>query len=441
MVKLTAYFEARTKINQKEHDAWCAQNSSNIFCIRTGLSKSLENQLKLSEDESIVFRLLKTPRSMSDLIETDLLPQEEMLQLLHSFFKGGVIEHKDGETARHIVPLEIRKHRNALRGGKKLESKKIKKEQLKPRKPASAENDAQDSKAKKSAPPPPSLRTGQRKPKSAKRLDPRKIKMAGSPQQRLAIRTVIENYERLMHKDHYNFLCISPKARDGDIKTAYFSLVKEMHPDNLTRLGIDLPEVHELAKAVFGKLNEAYNTLKDFNRRLEYDQELETGAVNTRMMRSGKVRRSKDAQTQNTMAESYLKKGQYQKAEEHFRLAIEFDDEVPEYHTALAWCVATNPRNRSPKMIQRGKEILSETVKRFHHAEAAYRLGLLCMRDDDYHTALQLFDKTLKMDPDHGKAKKESQVVILRLKEEQEALAAKNRPESGFLSKLFQKNK
>ena len=248
--------------------------------------------------------------------------------------------------------------------------------------------------------------------------------MAGSPQQRLAIRTVIENYERLMHKDHYNFLCISPKARDGDIKTAYFSLVKEMHPDNLTRLGIDLPEVHELAKAVFGKLNEAYNTLKDFNRRLEYDQELETGAVNTRMMRSGKVRRSKDAQTQNTMAESYLKKGQYQKAEEHFRLAIEFDDEVPEYHTALAWCVATNPRNRSPKMIQRGKEILSETVKRFHHAEAAYRLGLLCMRDDDYHTALQLFDKTLKMDPDHEKPK-ESQVVILRLKEEQEALAAK----------------
>ena len=158
-----------------------------------------------------------------------------------------------------------------------------------------------------------------------------------------------------------------------------------MHPDNLTRLGIDLPEVHELAKAVFGKLNEAYNTLKDFNKRLDYDAQLESGAINTRVMRSGKMRRSRDAQTQNTMAESYLKKGQYQKAEEHFRLAIEFDDEVPEYHTSLAWCIATNPRNRNAKMIQRGKEILSETIQRFHHPEAAYRLGLLCIRDDNYH--------------------------------------------------------
>ena len=92
-------------------------------------------------------------------------------------------------------------------------------------------------------------------------------------------------------------------------------------------------------------------------------------------------------------------------------------------------------------MIQRGKEILSETVQRFHHPEAAYRLGLLCIRDDDYHTALQLFDKTLKMDPDHQQAKKEKQVVIQRLREEQEALEPQKKPGSGFLSKLFQKKK
>ena len=297
--------------------------------------------------------------------------------------------------------------------------------------------------AKRKGPPP------SKKPKNSrlitdpqgKKFDPRRIRIQGTSQQRKAARTVIENYERLMNKDYYNFLCISPKAKDSDIKTAYFSLVREMHPDNLSSLGIDVPEIHELAKLVFGRLNEAYNTLKDFNKRLEYDQKLESGSINTRVMRSGKVRRSRDALMQNKMAESYLKKGQFHKAEEHYRLAIEFDDEVPDFHTSLAWCIATNPRNRSPKLLQRGKEILGETIQRFHHADAAYRLALLCARENDLHTAVQLFDKALTLDPDHSDTIRERKLVIHRIKLEQEALEAKNNPNKGFLAKFFNRKK
>ena len=440
MTQLTKYFSTRTKTEDAAHKAWHDANEGKAVCLKPTLARAIEDQLKLSEDEKVLFRLIKNPRKFDDLLDSGVLSEDETLALLHSLHQGAILEFTDADKARHIVPLEIRKHRNALRGVKETTRKKIRKEQLTPRAPAKPTEKEKTTTRKASPPPPPKLRSGRKSSKN-NRLDPRKIKIAGTSQQRMAMRKVIENYERLMNKDHYNFLCISPTAKDGDIKTAYFSLVKEMHPDNLTRLGIDLPEVHELAKAVFGKLNEAYNTLKDFNKRLDYDAQLESGAINTRVMRSGKMRRSRDAQTQNTMAESYLKKGQYQKAEEHFRLAIEFDDEVPEYHTSLAWCIATNPRNRNAKMIQRGKEILSETIQRFHHPEAAYRLGLLCIRDDNYHTALQLFDKTLKMDPDHVQAKKEKNVVIQRLKEEQEALDAKNAPESGFLSKFFPKKK
>jgi tetratricopeptide (TPR) repeat protein len=158
-------------------------------------------------------------------------------------------------------------------------------------------------------------------------------------------------------------------------------------------------------------------------------------------MKSGKMRRSRDAMMQNKMAESYRKKGQFHKAEEHYRLAIEFDDEVPEFHTSLAWCIATNPRNRSPKLLQRGKEILGETIQRFHHADAAYHLALLCARENDLHTAVQLFDKALSLDPDHAHSGRERKSVIHRLKVEQEALEAKNNPKKSFLSKLFNKKK
>jgi hypothetical protein len=61
--------------------------------------------------------------------------------------------------------------------------------------------------------------------------------------------------------------------------------------------------------------------------------------------------------------------------------------------------------------------------------------------ENDLHTAVQLFDKALSLDPDHSDSIQERKVVIHRLKIEQEALEAKNNPNKGFLSKLFSKKK
>lgn len=59
--------------------------------------------------------------------------------------------------------------------------------------------------------------------------------------------------------DYYSVLGVSKNASDKDIKTAFRRLAAKHHPD----AGGDAEE--------FKKINEAYNTLKDPNKRREYD--------------------------------------------------------------------------------------------------------------------------------------------------------------------------
>lgn len=66
-----------------------------------------------------------------------------------------------------------------------------------------------------------------------------------------------------MKKDYYEILNISRNATDTEIKKAYRNLALQYHPDkNKSK------DAHE----IFIGINIAYETLKDFERRKEYDK-------------------------------------------------------------------------------------------------------------------------------------------------------------------------
>lgn len=66
-------------------------------------------------------------------------------------------------------------------------------------------------------------------------------------------------------KDYYEVLGVSKSATDEEIKKAYRSLAKKYHPD----LNKDNPEE---AAAKFKEVSEAYEVLKDPEKKAKYDR-------------------------------------------------------------------------------------------------------------------------------------------------------------------------
>ncbi len=66
---------------------------------------------------------------------------------------------------------------------------------------------------------------------------------------------------------YYSLLGLHPKASNQEIRRAYRELSKHYHPDTT-----DMPQA--IATAKFQQINEAYATLVDSERRLEYDQKI-----------------------------------------------------------------------------------------------------------------------------------------------------------------------
>lgn len=67
----------------------------------------------------------------------------------------------------------------------------------------------------------------------------------------------------MQFKDYYDILGVKPEASEAEIKTAYRRLARKFHPDVSKEVG---------AEERFKTINEAYEALKDADRRAAYDQ-------------------------------------------------------------------------------------------------------------------------------------------------------------------------
>jgi hypothetical protein len=84
-------------------------------------------------------------------------------------------------------------------------------------------------------------------------------------------RQIVETYQGLRGKDHFELLGISRAASDTEVKDAYFRLARPFHPD--AHRGFDLTDLHEMRHAVFIRLGEAYDTLRHRETRARYERQ------------------------------------------------------------------------------------------------------------------------------------------------------------------------
>jgi curved DNA-binding protein CbpA len=83
---------------------------------------------------------------------------------------------------------------------------------------------------------------------------------------------ILETHESLARRDHFEVLGITPAAPDAELRAAFARLARMLHPD-ACRDPI-LAEVGEQREAVFARVREAHEALRDPRHRAEYVAEL-----------------------------------------------------------------------------------------------------------------------------------------------------------------------
>jgi curved DNA-binding protein CbpA len=95
-----------------------------------------------------------------------------------------------------------------------------------------------------------------------------------SPDQLARRESIVKRAESIDREDYFSMLGVTHDAPHADVQAAYYALAKTWHPD---RLPPQLASVREPASKVFARINEAFETLSDPNRRKRYGEVLKGG--------------------------------------------------------------------------------------------------------------------------------------------------------------------
>ena len=85
-------------------------------------------------------------------------------------------------------------------------------------------------------------------------------------------REIEEAWKGLQSKNHFEILGLTRKATAGDVKGAYFGLARRFHPD--VHHEATLGDMRDKLEAVFIRLGEAYEVLRDKGKRGDYEERL-----------------------------------------------------------------------------------------------------------------------------------------------------------------------
>ncbi|HKE11839.1 MAG TPA: DnaJ domain-containing protein [Myxococcota bacterium] len=202
-----------------------------------------------------------------------------------------------------------------------------------------------------------------------------------------ALRKEVTEKHANVDLDHYALLGVRRQANPGDIKRAYFSAAKRLHPDALTRAGLEA--LRKPANELFARIAKAYAVLSDPQARRDYDSDAAGGE-------EGEAERIAQAETLYRKGEILVRKGAFQDAIQYLGPAVELWPEEAEYHSALAWALYKKGKSEP----QPAREHLSKAVKLApKNAVAHYRLGVVLRALGEQEAAEKALAQAKRLDP------------------------------------------
>ncbi len=388
--------------------------------VKAGASAAgdLEEAFALSDEERVLWRLLKLPRKYMDVENAGVLPAEATRSFLRALAAADVLDVVEAGEAKPIVPIEVKRLQTALsgqevkkaRGGSALKARVYRPDISATPAPA-AEPAASSSSSAAAASPPP-------KPEEKPAPKPAPVTLPPAPAPSVDAKALIDDiarrHKQMGKQNHYEFLEVQPTAPRDGVKAAYMRLAKTLHPDHIAGTVHDETAAKQ-ADALFKRLQDAWSTLNDPAKRSQYDKNLGHDPTHGNSV-GGKIRRTDEARIATLKADHLVKTKHFKDAESQYKSALLMDDEHGPALLGLAWAIFLNDARDKKERVAEAKKRLTELADKKRMADAHYKLSLIANiegNDAEHERRVSLAAKT---DPRHKEAMQEFRLQQRRKK-------------------------
>ncbi|PYQ15609.1 MAG: hypothetical protein DMF80_08395 [Acidobacteria bacterium] len=252
-------------------------------------------------------------------------------------------------------------------------------------------------------------------------------------------REIVQAYETLRTKTHFEVLGIERAATEAQVKEAYFGLAKRFHPD--THHAPNMADLRDKLEAVFIRLGEAYEVLRNPRSRGAYESDLASrsprpvppppaptaGPAPAVPPAAPPPAVDPAAAVQSLRrAQKYLAEEKYWDAIQLLEAAVPALEGKPKQRARLDLARAYT---KNPNWVRQAEETLHEVIRDDPRNSDAYlALGQIYKAGGLRSRSLGMFRKVVELRPDHEAALAE----LAALGPEPEATES-----GGFLKKLF----
>ena len=349
-------------------------------------------RIKLSPTDGYILSRIDGTTSVREVMQLLSLPAEEVQRSLFGLLATGVVEHAAGppKVPRKEAPMRAR-----------------------PVAPPAAPSPA---------PPPAPVAV------SAPR--------EGSADTQAKRREIMEAYETLRAKSHFEALGIERTATDAQVKEAYFRLARRFHPD--THHDPNMADLRDKLETVFIRLGEAYEVLRNPRSRSAYESELASRAPRAPAAEARAAAPPTAppvplpamdpavAAQSVRRAEKYMAEEKYWDAIQLLEAAVPVLEGKPKQRARLHLARAYT---KNPNWVHQAEETLHEVVREDpKNVDAYLALGHLYKAGGLRSRSVGMFRKALELKPENEEALAE----LAALGPEPEATE-----QGGFLKKLF----
>jgi curved DNA-binding protein CbpA len=369
-------------------------------------------KLTLSPNDGFVLSRIDGTTTVRELLQLIPLPTEETLKSLFGLVSTGIVEY--GEKRKRDSGAAAAASAAAAAPRSEPSARPAP-----PPPPAAAPPPPPPARAAAVAPPPP--------PPAAAPLD------AKAEERR---REILDAWEGLATRNHFEVLGLARNVGEGEVKEAYFRLAKRFHPD--VHHGASLGDLREKLEAVFIRLGEAYDTLRDRGRRTDYEARLgrqrpQAAGDGAGAPRPGPPPRpgepapaepERDKEEEARMAEMSLHKAaklletakalEAEKPNEPEHQRLTFDaiqllepavERLSGKQKLRGQTLLARGYSKNPKWLKRAEELLlTVTRAQPENAEAWSILGRIYAERGIKSRALSMYKKALELKPDNEEA-------------------------------------